>query len=204
MKHRQVQDAYFRRARAEGYAARSAYKLLEIQRRARLIRPGDRVLDLGCAPGSWLQVAQRLIGPGGVAVGVDREPVTIPLGPGVRTLVADVFDLQPQRLTEAAGGAFDVVLSDMAPRTAGGSTDHFRSIDLCRRVLEMLPALLRPGGHLAMKVFEGEQYPALLAEVRALFERARGLRPPASRSRSREIYIVALGHRSTGVARRPS
>lgn len=192
---RQLHDRYFRQAKADGYLARSAYKLLQIQERRRLIRPGDRVLDLGCAPGSWLQVASEATGERGIVVGIDLTPVEHPMPAHVRSIVADVFAVDPAHLLELAGGPFDVVLSDMAPGTTGAG-DHYPSVDLCRRVLELLPPLLRPAGGLAMKVFEGELYPALLRDTAALFEDARGFRPEATRSVSREIYILAQGYRA--------
>lgn len=196
MARREIQDAYFRRARAEGYVARSAYKLIEIVERTSLIHRGDRVLDLGCAPGSWLQVAGGLVGAGGLVIGVDLNPTAITPGPNVRAIVGNVFQTEPGVLLEQNGGPFDAVLSDMAPRTsggAGGSVDHFRSVALCRRVLELASQLLRPGGRLAMKVFEGEAYTDLLRETRSTFERARGFKPKASRDVSREMYIIGTG-----------
>jgi 23S rRNA (uridine2552-2'-O)-methyltransferase len=196
MPRRLLHDRYFKQAKAEGYLARSAYKLIQIDDRKRLIRPGDRVLDLGCAPGSWLQVAAERVGPHGVVVGLDLQPVQAPLPATVRTLQADAFTTPPAALLDLAGGPFDVILSDMAPSTGGGgggSADHFRSVDLCRRVLHLAGDCLKPRGHLVMKVFEGEAYPDLLRDTAALFDEARGFKPQASREVSREIYIVAKG-----------
>lgn len=201
---RELHDAYFRKAKAEGYLARSAYKLIQINQRKKIIRPGDRVLDLGCAPGSWLQVASQLVGPRGTVAGLDLQPVGggVTFPENVRAAVGDVFATSAQELL-ALGGVpegqgYDTVLSDMAPSTGGGgggSADHFKSVDLCRRVLALLPGLLRPGGNLAMKVFEGEAYTDLLRETAALFEEAKGFKPDASRDVSREMYIVAKGYR---------
>ena len=204
---RKVQDRFFKQAKADGFVARSAYKLDEIQRRKKIIAKGDFVLDLGCAPGSWVQVAASLVGDRGFVLGLDLKPVTIPNLPNARTLVQDVFTatapalLEQSGLTDAAHSRgknrFDVVLSDMAPNTEGGGGrigDHFKSIELCRRVLELLPAVLRPGGHLAMKVFEGEAYPDLLKETGAIFREAKGFKPESSRDVSREMFIVALGY----------
>lgn len=215
---RELHDAYFRKAKAEGYVARSAYKLRQINDRKRLIRPGDRVLDLGCAPGSWLQVASEIVGPAGVVAGLDLKPISPPPGGmphNVRAAEGDIFAASATDLL-AIGGigtdgdaheGYDVVLSDMAPNTAGGgggSADHFRSVELCRRILALLPGILRPGGNLAMKVFEGEAYPALLRETAAFFAEAKGFKPDASRDVSREIYIVAKGYRPpAGVASKP-
>lgn len=196
MARRVLHDKYFKLAKDEGYLARSAYKLQEIAERHRLIGKGRRILDLGCAPGAWLQVASELVGPGGRVVGVDLKEVRERIGPNVHTLVGDVYEVDPDVLLGLAGGAFDVVLSDMAPDTTGaGDTDHHRSVRLCRRVLEILPPLLRPGGGLAMKVFEGGAYPRLLAETARLFASAKGFKPKASRDVSREMYIVATGYK---------
>lgn len=180
--------------------ARSAYKLLQIQQRRRLMRRGDRVIDLGCAPGSWLQVASRIVGNDGRVLGVDLQASSIDL-PNVRTIVADAFTMSPRQLAETLGGPADVVLSDMAPNTTGDPQgDHFRSVTLCRRVLEVLPVLLRRDGSLVMKVFEGEDYPRLLREASRLFTEAKGYKPQATREVSREMFIIATGYAGSGVA----
>lgn len=204
---RRLHDEYFNRAKSEGYLARSAYKLVEINERKKLLRRGMAVLDLGCAPGAWLQVAEKRIGPGGAAVGIDLTPVRHPFGPNVRTLTGDVNDIEPADLLRALAAAsgeedlpdsvpprrFDVILSDMAPSTSGaggGSSDHFLSIRLCDRVLDLCTALLNPGGSVAMKAFEGEAYPDLLARAGDMFAQARGFKPKASRDVSREMYVI--------------
>lgn len=206
---RELHDPYFKKAKAEGYLARSAYKLLEINERRPVLRAADRVLDLGCAPGSWLQVASQLVGPKGVVVGVDLQEVRHRFEPNVRTFVGDVYTAPPAVLLGELGGEeerFDSVLSDMAPNTSG-SGDDFMSVRLCRRVLELLPPLLRvgraeggrgrgtaAGGNCVMKVLEGEGYMDLLREVQGQFESARGFKPKASREVSREMYIIAHGY----------
>lgn len=193
---RVLHDPFFKLAKAEGYAARSAYKLKGIQERYRVLRPGDKVCDLGCAPGSWLQVAAELVGPSGLVVGIDLTPVTIALPGNARAAVADAFKVTPAELLGLAGAPdpgrdrFDCVLSDMAPSTVGHG-DDLRSVTLCRRVLEVLPTLLRHGGNLVMKVLEGGEYPALLRETHGLFQFVKGYRPEATREVSREIFIVA-------------
>src|SRR5438046_1332825 len=112
MARRQLHDQYFKKAKAEGYLARSAYKLQEINERKRLLRPGSRVLDLGCPPGAWLQVASEIVGPGGRIVGIDLQEVRHAIGPKVTTIVGDIYKTAPATLTEAGGGPFDAVLSD--------------------------------------------------------------------------------------------
>ncbi len=203
---RKLHDRYFKQAKAEGYLARSAYKLKEIIQKKQLLRRGDRVLDLGCAPGSWLQVGAEVVGDRGVVVGLDLQEVREGLGPSVRALKGDVFKTEAGVLLSAADEGrsngkparlFDAVLSDMAPNTTGAG-DHFRSVELCRRVLTLLPGLLRPGGNMAMKVFEGEEYPALLAETRRVFEEVKGFKPQASRDVSCEMYVIGRGYRGGG------
>lgn len=198
---RKLHDRFFKQAKEEGYAARSAYKLKEINLRRQILRRGDLVLDLGCAPGSWVQVAAEVIGPKGLVIGVDLKPVDIELPANARAYVGDAFKLTAEEAlarAESAKSRFDVVLSDMAPNTeggGGGTVDHFRSVALCRRVLELCPAVLRAGGHLVMKVFEGEEYPRLLRETQRAFAEVKGLKPEASRDASREMFIIAKGYR---------
>ncbi len=192
MARRQIHDSYFRRAKTEGYAARSAYKLQQIQESKRLLRPGMRILDLGCAPGSWLQVAAEIVGPQGRVIGLDLKPVKLALPPIVTTLEGDIFDTDSRVLTGAAGGLFHAVLSDMAPNTSGHG-DAERSDELCRRILDLLPELLAPTGHLVMKVLEGGPFPQLLKDTKARFTNVKPLKPKASRDVSTEIFIIAQG-----------
>ena len=198
MARRVLQDRYFKQAKAEGYAARSAYKLIEIDDGARILRRGYRVLDVGCAPGSWLQVAAERVGPKGRVVGVDLSAVRAPMPEHVRTFKADALTIDPAVLLEAAGGVFDAVISDMAPSTSGAG-DAERSISMCHDLLAMLPPLLRPGGLLVFKVFEGSGYPDLLGRCRSMFQTVRGTKPKATRDVSREIFVVGIGYRAPRV-----
>jgi len=191
---REVQDHWFREAKAKGYRSRAAFKLLEIDRRKGILRKGQRVLDCGAAPGSWLQVAAAAVGPRGSVVGVDLKAID-PRGlpPCVSLLEADLRELDLDRL---GGHRFDVVLSDMAPDTTGDpSGDHARSARLCHELLDRLPGWLEPGGALVFKVFEGGDYPALLQRARRLFEKAKGFKPPASRAESVEMFVIGEGYR---------
>jgi 23S rRNA (uridine2552-2'-O)-methyltransferase len=190
---RKLHDKFFKQAKAEGYVARSAYKLQEINDKKRLLRRGDRVLDLGCAPGSWLQVVEQLIGDRGVAVGIDLQKVDTRFSARVHVLQADAFTIDPPELLSLSGGPFNVVLSDMAPNTTGHG-DDFLSVRLCRRVLDLLPAVLAPGGHVVMKVLEGAEFPQLLKDTKRLFREAGATKPAASRDVSREIFIVGMGY----------
>lgn len=196
---RKLHDEFFTRAKAEGYLARSAYKLLEIQERHRLIRPDDRVLDLGCAPGSWMQVAAKLVGPRGIVVGVDLTPVTASIGPNVATMVGDAFETSSDALTAPADGPYNVLLSDMAPSTTGHGDDML-SARLCERVLDLAPRVLLPMGNLTMKILEGEDYMDVLNRTRSMFAIAKGLKPRASREVSREMFIIGLNFRASACA----
>ncbi len=194
MARRVLHDQFFRMAKAEGYLARSAYKLQEINERKHLFGPGARVLDLGCAPGAWLQIAAEIVGPRGLVVGIDLKEIREVIGPNVTILRGDIYKTQPATLTGPAGGLFDAVVSDMAPDTTGHG-DHFLSMRLCRRALELLPSLLKPGGNFVMKAFEGEEYGALLQEAAAHFRLVKGFKPKASREISVEMYVVGHGFR---------
>lgn len=190
---KKVQDSYFRRAKREGYAARSVYKLEQIDRKRRLLRPGLRVLDMGAAPGSWLQYAAQRVGPSGGVLAVDLQPLGVPLPPRAAFLQGDLFDLTPDALLRG-GAAYDAILSDMAPKTSGvPSADAARSARLARRVLELSEALLRPGGSLLVKVFQGAQLPELRSAFTAAFGKVSLEKPRASRGESVEIYLLGMG-----------
>ena len=148
-----VQDKYFHKAKEDGFVARSAYKLEEIQKRHQLIKKGDHILDLGCAPGSWAQLASKLIGPKGYLEGIDLKEVSLNLD-NASFQVRDVFELQPENLEK---GSYDVMISDMAPSTSGiVFQDQCRSEELCMKVLELCPKFLKPGGNMVMKLFMGQ------------------------------------------------
>lgn len=192
---KKVKDHYFQRAKQEGYAARSAYKLEEMNRRRRLLRPGMRVVDLGCAPGSWLQYAARRVGARGHVLGVDLSSVAIALPPQARTLVADVFTLSPALLRE--GGLYDGILSDMAPRTTGvPSADAARSTELVLRALALARDVLKPGGFLLAKVFQGARMAELRAAFAAAFEQVSIEKPKASRAESVEVFLLGMGFKT--------
>lgn len=196
---RKLHDRYFKQAKAEGYVARSAFKLLEIQEKRGLIRHGHRVLDLGCAPGSWLQVTQEIVGEDGQVVGLDLTEVRLPLAAHVLTLVQDVYKIDPAELFKQAGARgreprFDVILSDMAPNTSGHGDDHL-SARLCERVLDLCGPLLRPGGNVLMKILEGEPTPPVIARTKRLFVEAGTTKPAASREISKEIFIWGMNYR---------
>jgi 23S rRNA (uridine2552-2'-O)-methyltransferase len=197
---KRIQDHYFRKAKREGFAARSAYKLEEMDRKQRLLRPHQRVLDLGCAPGSWLQYAAERVGPKGVVIGADLQPVTVPLPPQAHTIVGDAFALSPETLRDG-GPPFDLVLSDMAPKTTGiPSADAARSAELALRALDLARAVLRPGGDLLVKVFQGAQLPDVRKAYAVVFERVTLEKPAASRSESVEIFLLGRSLRPATAA----
>lgn len=190
-------DSYHRRARAAGYRARSAYKLIELADRFRLLRRGDHVVDLGAWPGGWLQVAVERIGADGRAVGVDVVPIDPLPAANVDSMSGDVRDPAVLRaVRERLGRAADVVLSDLAPKLTGvAATDEARQSELGTAVLAALPDLLRPHGRLVMKVFMGPDQPALLARLQTLFDEVRTTRAEATRRGSAELYAVCTGYR---------
>lgn len=206
---RVLHDEYFLRAKREGYVARSAYKLLELNERKQLIAPGDRVLDVGCAPGSWLQVAAAIVGQRGSVTGIDLTPVhpalLRELGPRVRTVAADFTTINPSDLLDEAQHPFDAVISDMAPNTTGHG-DDFLSARLCHALLDTLEAglLLRPGGKVTMKILEGEAFTEVMRRTRALFAHAGAFKPRACRDLSRETYIWGHAFRPPRAAHSPA
>jgi 23S rRNA (uridine2552-2'-O)-methyltransferase len=185
-------DFYYRRAKAEGLRARSAFKIEEIVRRQRLLARGQSVLDLGAAPGGFLQVLADVVGERGVAVGVDIEPIRNLGKPWVKTgrvdlLAPDALD----RIRAIHPGPFDLVASDMAPKTIGVKvTDEARSLELCRMALGIARATLRRGGSFVTKVFMGGDFGALKREVAAGFAEVHVARPEATRESSYEVYLV--------------
>lgn len=193
---KKVQDHYFHKAKKEGFAARSVYKLEEIDHKKGLLKPGLRVLDLGCAPGSWLQYIAVRVGGGGMVLGVDLEPVTVALPPQARAVQGDIHLLTPEELLGGGqGGAlFDLVVSDMAPRTTGiPSADAARSAQLVQRTLDLAGEVLKPGGGLLAKIFQG----SALADVRrafgARFQTVSLEKPKATRSESVEVFLLGRG-----------
>jgi 23S rRNA (uridine2552-2'-O)-methyltransferase len=185
------QDHFGERAKREGYPARSVYKLQEIDRRVQLLRRGQRVLDLGAAPGSWTLYAAERVGREGKVVGIDLNPARIALPPQVTFQALDVFGLDP--LAAFGSAAFDVVISDMAPHTSGQRhRDQFGSFELYMRALEIAGLTLREGGAFVGKIFQGPELEQARAATRARFNTVRLLKPEASRSESYEIFLVGL------------
>jgi 23S rRNA (uridine2552-2'-O)-methyltransferase len=193
---RQLSDPYVRRAQEQGLRSRAAYKLLEIQDKDRLIRPAMRVLDLGAAPGGWSQIAARLVGPEGSVYALDvldMEPI-----PGVTLLQGDFReDAVLAELRASLGGSpIDLILSDMAPNLSGtAAVDQPRAMYLAELALDLAQELLKPGGGLLVKLFQGEGFDPYLREMRGSFAQVLSRKPKASRPESRELYLVAKGFR---------
>ncbi|MEW6658392.1 MAG: RlmE family RNA methyltransferase [Thermodesulfobacteriota bacterium] len=191
-----VPDSYRTRARAEGYVARAVYKLKAMDGKYRLFQPGQQVLDLGCAPGSWLQYLASRVGPKGVVVGVDLTPPAVPVAPPVYFVLGDLAALDLEAVT-AISPDFDAVVSDLAPRTTGiREVDQQRSLDLARAAWAWARKLLRPGGHFLVKVFEGPEVEALFRELAEAFRSCRRVKPPGSRAASKEIYFLAMNRKA--------
>ncbi len=193
-KHRH--DRYHQQARKAGYRARAVFKLEELDERASLLHRGDRVLDLGCAPGSWLQYAAIKIGHHGHMVGVDRVDVEL-THPSFRMHVGDILEIDPVELVGELG-AFDVVLSDMAPDTTGiRHVDQSRSELLFERALDIATQVLAPDGRFTAKLFMGPDFQRLLKRCRTHFTKAKSVKPASSRRESIEQYLVGTGFRAS-------
>ncbi len=186
-------DHYTHKAKQENYAARSVYKLQEIQKKHRILERGQRVLDLGSAPGSWLQFAARTVGPDGRLVGIDLKPVTAAVPENVTVITGDVADLS-DHLAALALPRFDVVLSDMAPATTGNRrVDEARSVGLCEAALAVADEVLAEGGHFVCKIFQGGDTKAFTDAVRSRFSRQTATRPQSTRKASREVFVIGIG-----------
>ncbi|WP_282008604.1 RlmE family RNA methyltransferase [Brevundimonas aveniformis] len=188
---RQLADKWSEKARAEGWRSRAAFKLIEMDEKLRLIRPGSRVIDLGCAPGGWVQVALKQ--GASAVVGVDLLPVDAI--PGAILIQADFTDPGvDQQLIDALGGAPDLVLSDMAHNTVGHrQTDHLKIIALIEAAAEFAIRTLKPGGSFVTKNFQGGDAGGVLETLRAEFREVKFIKPEASRKGSSEVYLAALG-----------
>jgi 23S rRNA (uridine2552-2'-O)-methyltransferase len=195
---RQLNDPYVARAKREGYRSRAAYKLLDIDEKYHLLKPGQRVVDLGAAPGGWSQVAARKVGSPdgkGSVVGIDLLPIE-PL-PGVDFIMLDFLAPEaPDRIMELLGGPADIVMSDMAANATGHKrTDHLRIIGLAEAAAEFARAVLAPRGAFLAKVLQGGTESALLADLKRDFATVRHAKPAASRADSAELYVLATGFR---------
>jgi 23S rRNA (uridine2552-2'-O)-methyltransferase len=192
-----INDPYVQRAKAEGYRSRAAYKLLELDKKDRLLVSGQLLVDLGAAPGSWSQVAVAKLGSKGRVVAVDLLPMA-PL-PGVQFVQGDFReqDVLDALIVALSGGKADLVISDLAPNISGiGVSDQARSMYLCELALEFARQCLKPGGSLLVKVFQGAGFTEFLAGMRKSFVKVGSRKPEASRGRSSEMYLLGRGFKA--------
>lgn len=199
---RQLNDPYVRKAQAEGYRSRAAYKLIELDERFRFLKGAKRVVDLGIAPGGWTQVVRRVC-PQAAIVGIDLLP-TDPIDGAIILQMDFMTDEAPALLAEALGGPADIVLSDMAANTVGHQqTDHLRTMALVEAGCQFASEVLRPGGCYVAKVLAGGADHGLVAELKRLFTTVKHAKPPASRKDSSEWYVIAQGFKGRGAEETP-
>lgn len=183
-------DYFYQRAKKEGFASRAAYKLLEIQKKYRILKAGDTLLDLGCAPGGWLQVAARIVGPKGKVIGVDRLPLKLGLPANARFIQKNIEEAGSE-LPEA-----DVIFSDMSPDLSGiAFKDTYQSFELLNTVWKIAQEKLKNGGHLLAKIFPGPEAQMLQNEIKTHFKMLKRSSPRATRKTSSEIYLLAIGYK---------
>lgn len=199
---KEYRDHYFLKAKRENYPARSVYKLKELDGKFKLFRQGMRVLDLGAAPGSWSLGAAERIGPRGLVLGCDIQTTETAFPPQVTFLQEDVFRRSPEfEALLAEKGPFDVVMSDMAPRTTGTKfTDQARSLELACEALNVACLHLRAGGSFVVKIFMGPDVQELLQPMRKAFRSVKSFKPRSSRAESKETFFVGMGFRAAPAA----
>lgn len=186
-------DHLTRRAKAENYPARSVYKLEDIQKKFTVLKKSDKVLDLGCAPGSWLLYAAKIVGDQGRVFGVDLKIVDILLPDNVEAIQDNILNPEKELLLNK-NGKFNAVLSDMAPATTGRKdVDAFKSFELCRMALTVADDFLAPNGHFVCKIFQGNDFNIFQKSVKSKFKDCKIFKPESCRKQSREIYIIAKG-----------
>lgn len=194
MKH-QERDHFYFEAKAQDYKARSVFKLKEINERFSLIHRGDKVLDLGAAPGSWSQYVSECLGSSGLVVGVDSQKIDLRL-PNVRFLQRDLLSWDPA--TDQVSLPFDVVLSDLAPKTTGiRLIDQTRSLELCQIALQIADQVLGPSGNFVCKLFNGESLQELQNALKKRFTKAVAFKPQSSLKKSHEIFLIGLGRKKS-------
>jgi 23S rRNA (uridine2552-2'-O)-methyltransferase len=188
-------DHFHRLAKEKGYRTRASFKLLQVAKTYKFIKRGDRVLDLGAAPGGWLQAARGLVGEKGYVLGVDKESIAPFRYDNVSAIVADVtLEGIVDQIRSKGVSSFDVALSDLAPNVSGvWEVDHARQIELARSALKVARVVLRPTGNMLVKVFQGSELKDLEIEMRSCFRTLRIVKPLASRPESAELYFLGLG-----------
>ncbi len=203
---RRKRDQYYRLAKVRGYRSRAAYKLLQTVRTYGIIKPEQVVVDLGCSPGGWLQVARETVGPQGLVLGVDIEPVRPLQHPNVKVLTLDVHSPEiVEGILSETKGPVDTLLSDLAPSIIGSwDVDHARQVDLAETALQIAKRILKKGGCVLIKLFQGPELKRFEEEARLLFDTSRLLKPKASRPESSEIYFLGIGFKLNWQERKPS
>lgn len=187
-------DHYFRKAKQENFAARSVFKLEEIDKKYKIFKPGQAVLDLGASPGSWSQYASKMVGDKGRVLGVDLSPVTVKMNNAV-FIQADLRDLNLEEIFKEHGFTppFDLVLSDMAPKTTGiRMTDQARSMELCELALDVARRFLKKDGHFVCKLFHSDDFGKLRDEIKKTFAKCEAVKPDSTRKISKEIFLVGI------------
>lgn len=190
-------EYYYRKAKEEKFRSRAAYKLLQAVEKRRFLKSGDVVVDLGAAPGGWMQTSRKIVGSRGFVLGVDLKPIQPIDQPNVRTLIGDVTDPQAvEQIRELLPRPADTVISDVSPSISGiWELDHARQIDLARQSLRIATSVLRPRGNFFVKVFQGDMLNDFLREVKRHFAFVKLMKPKASRARSAELYILGVNLR---------
>jgi 23S rRNA (uridine2552-2'-O)-methyltransferase len=188
-------DHFYRKAKREGKASRAIYKLAELQSRFKLVRKGACVIELGCAPGGWMQELSQIVGPTGKVIGIDLLPLKISVPKHCTFVLGDITDAAAlAKVQELAGGKADAVLSDMSPNLSGVAfADAYRSYELAMSALDVCETLLKEGGNFVVKIFPGEEFEAFVAELRRAFQKVATIIPEATRKTSSERYLVAMG-----------
>jgi 23S rRNA (uridine2552-2'-O)-methyltransferase len=195
-------DYFYKKAKAEEYRSRASFKLMQLNKKFRLIKRGDRVLDLGAAPGGWMQVAGESVGEAGMVIGVDLEEIEPFTGKNIILIQGDMLKEETIEQIKEHSNYFDVVISDASPDISGAwDVDHFNSIDLARHALNSSKQLLKEGGNFLVKVFQGSMTQDFFSEVKRNFEFSKLAKPVASRKQSSEVYIIGKGLLQTPVLR---
>lgn len=187
---KKVQDHYFKKAKKEGYIARSAYKLQEMDQKQNLLRKGLKVIDLGCFPGSWMQYISTRIGEKGLVVGIDRTELQMPLKANMRFIHSDINELDISSISGIAS-RYDLVFSDMAPNTTGAkNVDSARSYQLCQMAMIVAQDYLKTSGSILVKILQGSTFNTLLSDMKSEYKVVKTLKPKSSRDESKEVFVL--------------
>ena len=187
-------EYYYRKAKEEKYRSRASYKLLQVMEKYQFIKLGDVVVDLGAAPGGWMQVARKTVGNKGFVLGIDINPIQPFETQNFQTILGDIMDSQMiEQIKECLPRQADVVISDVSPNISGiWEVDNARQIDLAKRSLEIAVSILKPNGNFLGKIFQGEMTEAFVKKVKQYFTFVKSVKPKASRPKSAELYVLAM------------